>query len=278
MEILSGTEKFGAGNPTTTDAPAIICPNCGETVFTETIGKITCDTCENSIRASGHTDEMCPAVECNACGTKITFIKENRKQIVDWETYYCYKCHEILAIQTEDGSQSLENILTTDWVLDGQSVDDIATTSDDDYWMKETESVREQFATDLLNTEARTVDSSFNAYYPGETNAYLCFTEDYCVGYITWNRNQEHPELGQLYILPEFRRQGIGSKFIETWRDKVTGDGSHFLVNNPNADMFRILHNLGMVDVADEGPKFHGFDLSGHWFKLPDEWKSDRDS
>ncbi|WP_336361812.1 GNAT family N-acetyltransferase [Haladaptatus sp. ZSTT2] len=274
MGILNGTKKFGSGNPTTTQVPAVRCPDCGETVFTESFGEVTCETCENSFHVSGHFGETCTAVVCDACGTDISFIQENRIRIVDWETYYCSKCHQILAVQTEDGPQSIKNMLSTDWVLNDRSVESIAITFGDNYWMKQTETNREQFATDLLNLEARAKDSSFNAYSPDSTNAYLCFTEDYCVGYITWNLKKDHPELGQLYILPEFRRRGIGSGFVEAWRNDVTGGDSHFLVNNPNADMFRLLHSLGMVDVTDEGPEFHGFDWSGNWLDFPDEWNS----
>lgn len=87
MGISDRTEKFGLGNPTTVEAPAVTCPACEETVFTETIGEVTCDPCENDFHAINHAGGTCPAVECGTCGTEIPFIKENRTQIVDWETY-----------------------------------------------------------------------------------------------------------------------------------------------------------------------------------------------
>lgn len=272
VSLLDGTDKFGSGVPRTAEAAAVTCPNCDETVFANTIGEVTCDACDHEFYARDHRGESCSAVACDSCGEEITFIQENRTEIVDWETYYCYNCHEILAVETADGPQSLEQMLATDWVLNGQSPDEVGTGFGDEYWMKRTRTAREQFATDLLNTEARTANSSFNAYFPGDTDAHLCFTEEYCVGYITWNQDQERPELGQVYLLPEYRGQGIGSGFVETWRGEVAGADSEFLVNNPNPNMFRLLRSIGVIELTDDGPEFHDCDISGHWFDLPDEW------
>ena len=272
VSLLEGTEKLGSGVPTAAEAAAVTCPNCGETVFANTIGEVSCDACDYEFYARNHRGETCSAVACDNCGEEITFIQENRTQIADWETYYCYNCHEILAVETADSPQPLEQMLATDWVFDGQSPEEIGIGFDDEYWMKRTRTAREQFATDLLNTEARTANSSFNAYLPGDTDAHLCFTEEYCVGYITWNRDQKRTELGQVYLLPEYRRRGIGSGFVKMWRDEVTGANSEFLVNNPNENMFRLLRNIGMIELTDDGPEFHDCDISGHWFDLPDEW------
>lgn len=272
MGLLDETEKFGSGVPTIAEAPAVVCPSCGETVFTEKIGEVSCDACGHEFYASDHRGELCSAVACDRCEKEIPFIQENRTQIVDWETYYCYNCHEILSVETADGPQSLEQMLATDWVLDGQSSEEVGTEFGDEYWMKRTSTTLEQFATDLLNTEARTADSSFNAYMPGDTDAHLCFDEEYCIGYITWNRDQDRPELGQVYLLPERREQGIGSGFVETWRDEVIGTDSEFLVNNPNANMFRLLRSIGAVKPTDNGPEFHDCGISGHWYDFPDEW------
>lgn len=272
MSFLDGTETFGGGRHTTTETPAVTCPNCQETVFTETVGNVTCGACSNEFYARDHFGETCSAVECSDCGEEISFIREHRWRIGDWEGYFCHRCSEILAIETKSGSEPLEEMLSTGWVLNDQGVDQVGTGFGDSCCAKQTKTQREKLATALLNTEATENDSSFHAYVPENTDAHLCFTQDYCVGYITWNPERDNPELGQLYILPAFRKQGIGSGFVEAWREDVASADTKFNVNEPNANMFRLLRSIGAIKVTNEDLEFPGCDITGNWFDLPDEW------
>ncbi|WP_435180523.1 hypothetical protein [Halorussus sp. AFM4] len=273
MTILEGATRWGDGDPTTVQDAAVTCPNCGETVFAQTIGDVTCDACDETFYASDHRSEPCSAVECGDCGEAISFVQEHRCTIGEWEAYHCHHCSKNIAIETDDGPQPPERLLQTDWVLTGQPPGDVGINVTDGVWMTRPRTTREEFATEVLNIEAKANDSSFNAYIPGETNAHLCFNEEYCIGYITWNYDSEQPELGQLYILPTFREQGIGSAFVEAWRDDVAGSDARFNVNNPNSNMFRLLRSIGVIEVTEEGPEFRGCDITGHWFDVPDEWK-----
>lgn len=273
MTILEGAMRWGDGDPTTVQDAAVTCPNCGEIVFAQTIGDVTCDACNETFYASDHRSEPCSAVECADCEEAISFVQEHRCTIGEWEAYHCHHCSKNIAIETDDGLQPPERLLQTDWVLTGQPLDDVGINVTDGVWMTRSRTAREEFATKILNIEAKANDSSFNAYISGETNAHLCFNEEYCIGYITWNYDSEQPELGQLYILPTFREQGIGSVFVKAWRDDIAGSDARFNVNNPNSNMFRLLRSIGVIEVTGEGPEFRGCDITGHWFDVPDEWE-----
>lgn len=272
MTILDETVRFGNGEPTTTEAAAVTCPNCSETVFTQTVGEVSCDDCGHDFLAQDHYGESCSAVQCADCGEAISFIQEHRCHLGDWAAYFCHHCSKILAIETAEGPQSLDQMLRTDWVLDNQEVDEVGTRFGDGYWTKRTQTDREQFATALLNSEAETNDSSFHGYQPGNIDAHLCFTEQHCIGYITWNWDSENPELGQIYLLPSFREQGIGSGFVEAWRNDVAGSEARFNVNNPNSNMYRLLRSIGAIELSEEDLEFPGCDITGHRIDLPAEW------
>lgn len=272
MALLDGTECFGSGTQTTIDAPAVDCPSCDATVFTETIGAVSCDSCGEEFRADGHNVVSCPAVECDECGEKITFIKEHRSKRGSFDTYHCHFCGTDIALQTPSGVQPTEKVLETDWLLHGRTLDDAWNSFGHGYWWTRAETDREQTAVHSLNIEAKRTHRSFMGYVPGSTNAHLCGTDDYCVGYITWNETHEEPELGQLYILPAFRRQGIGAGFIDAWREDVSDSSSRFRVNNPNADMYRLLRSIGAVEITRDGLDFPGCIITGSKIDIPDEW------
>jgi GNAT superfamily N-acetyltransferase/DNA-directed RNA polymerase subunit RPC12/RpoP len=275
MALLDGTERFGSGTPTTVDAPAVDCPSCAATVFTEKIGVVSCDDCGEEFRAEGYDVVSCPAVECDECGEKISFIQEHRSTRGPFDTYHCHNCSTDIALQTPSGVQSTERVLETNWLLKGRTLYEAWNSFGDGYWWTRAKTDREQTAVDSLNIEAQRTHPSFNAYVPGSTNAHLCGTDDYCVGYITWEETREEPELGQLYILPAFRRQGIGAGFVEAWREDVADSSSRFRVNNPNADMYRLLRSIGAVEITEDGLDFTGCIITGSKIDVPDEWGPD---
>ena len=275
MAFLDETESFGSGTPTTVDAPAVNCPSCVATVFTETVGEVSCDTCGETFHAQAHNVATCPAVKCNECGEEISFIQEHRSTRGQFETYHCHFCGTDVAVQTPDGPKPTESVLDTDWLLDGRNTDDAWGSFGDEFWWTQVNTDREQAAVHSLNIEAKHTHPSFNAYVPGSTDAHLCGTDDYCVGYITWNETNDEPELGQLYILPSFRRQGIGSGFVVAWRDDIVASSSQFRVNNPNADMYRLLRSIGAIEITTEGLDFPGCIITGSKIDIPDEWGPD---
>lgn len=275
MTLTDEAESFGSGTPTTVDAPAVICPSCAATVFTESLGQVSCDTCGEAFHVQELDVAMCPAVECDECHEEISFIQEHRSTRGPFETYHCHFCGTDIAIQTPDGPKPTEIVLETDWLLNGRNEDDAWNSFGDGFWWTRVETNREQAAVDSLNTEAQRTHSSFNAYVPESTDAHLCGTDDYCVGYITWNETHEEPELGQLYIMPSFRRQGIGFGFVVAWRDDVAGSTSRFRVNNPNADMYRLLRSIGAIEITAEGLNFPGCIITGSKIDIPDEWGPD---
>lgn len=269
MGILEGTNKLGNGTPTTTDALAVTCPECQETVFTEKVGEVDCRSCGYTFYASEHRSEECVAVECTDCGEVISFIREHRFEIGKWDSYYCHYCDKILAIETPEGRKPINQTLQTEWILDGQ-LTERGEMFNDGYWIIRAQTDREKFATELLNIEARENDGSFNNYVP-EVNSHLCFAEDHCIGYIIWEWNGEKPQLGQIYILPQFRQRGIGSSFVDAWGEEVVGS-YQFLVHNPNENMFRLLRSIGVIKLTEDGIECTDCDISGHYFDLPGEW------
>lgn len=275
MALLDGTESFGSGRPMTVDAPAVTCPSCADVVFTETFGQTSCDTCGETFHVQEHDVVECPAVECDECGEEISFIQEHRSTRGPFETYHCHFCGTDIAIQTSDGPKPTESVLETDWLLNDRNQDNTWNSFGDEFWWTRVETNREQCAVASLNIEAQRTHPSFNAYVPENTNAHLCGTDDFCVGYITWDNTCEEPELGQLYILPSFRRQGIGSGFVVAWRDDLTSSSSQFRVNNPNADMYRLLRSIGAVEIKTEGLNFPGCIITGSKVDIPDEWGPD---
>jgi GNAT superfamily N-acetyltransferase/DNA-directed RNA polymerase subunit RPC12/RpoP len=275
MPLLDGTVSFGSGTQITVNAPAVDCPSCAATVFTESVGKVSCDDCKEQFRAKGHSKVQCPAVECDDCGEKISFIKENRSTRGPFDTYHCYNCSTDIALQTHNGIQSTEIVLYTDWLLNGRDSEEAWNSLGNAHWWTRVETDREQAAVDSLNIEAKQTHPSFNLYLSKNVNAHLCGTENYCVGYITWEERHREPELGQLYILPAFRRQGIGAEFLGAWRRDVAGSYKKFRVNNPNADMYRLLRSIGVVEITEEGVEFPGCTITGTKIDIPDEWGPD---
>lgn len=251
--ILDGTESFGSGTITTVDAPAVDCPSCAATVFTEKIGAVSCDACGEEFHAAGHDTVSCPAVECGQCSKKISFIQEHRSSRGPFETYHCHHWGKDFAIQTANGVGPTETVLEIDWLLDGRCLDDAWNPFGEGHWWTRAETDREQAAVDSLNIEAQCSHPSFRLYNPGSTNAHLCGTDEYCIGYITWEETHAEPELGQLYILPAFRRQGIEAGFVGAWRGDVTDLSSRLRVNNPNAGVYRLLRSIGAIEITEDG-------------------------
>lgn len=275
MAFLDGTGSFGSGTHTTVEAPGVDCPNCGETVFTEVIGDLSCDSCGETFHASNHQRVECPALVCDDCGETISFIRQHRSNRGPFETYHCHYCGRDIGIQTPEGVIPTEIVLQTDWLLNGREVNEAWTSFEGEYWITRAQTRREQAAVDSLNIEAKRNNPSFISYTPDNTKAHLCGTDDYCIGYITWNEDQEEPELGQLFILPTFRRQGIGQGFVKAWRSEVSDSSSRFRVNNPNADMYRLLRSLGAVEITKEGLDFPGCIITGSKVDVPEEWGPD---
>ena len=93
MDILKGTTKFGSGEATTAETPAVACPACEETVYTERVGEVSCDTCGHEFNAQGHYATSFSTIACDECGENITFIQEYRTQ-TPWGSWIAVLCRD----------------------------------------------------------------------------------------------------------------------------------------------------------------------------------------
>jgi GNAT superfamily N-acetyltransferase len=233
---------------------------------------VTCDECDHEFHVSNQPTEPCPASKCDGCGDTIAFIQENRSLRGKFETYHCYQCGVDIGVQTPNGPIGTETVLETDWLLDGRTLNQAWDSFGGSYWFTQATEDREKAAVASLNIEAENSHPSFNPYNPDSTKAHLCGTDEYCVGYITWDNSHAEPELGQLYILPEFRRQGIGQGFVAAWRDDVASPLTKIRVNNPNSDMYRLLRSMDLIKITKTGLDFPGCIITGTKVDIPGEW------
>ncbi|RLM96225.1 GNAT family N-acetyltransferase [Haloarcula sp. Atlit-7R] len=92
-------------------------------------------------------------------------------------------------------------------------------------------------------------------YDLNEVEALISITDGNISGIAVWaNGTFDHPILRQLYVLPEFRRQGIATELTEMWISEVVS-GNTAYADDPNPESRKLLDNIR------NNPEFKNFDL-----------------
>ncbi|MFC6838420.1 GNAT family N-acetyltransferase [Halomarina ordinaria] len=274
MPSLEGIELIGGGEQTTVETRAVRCPDCGEPTFTAMAGQVTCDSCETTFSGDSHIEAPCRAIICDSCDDPLPLGQDYRFEIAQWDAYLCDDCMKLVAVDTDSGIQQPAILLETEWVLNGESPEVAGNRVSDTVWAKRVETRREQAAVDLLNHEIRRDESGWRAYNADTMSAHLCFDADLCLGYIMWHWEGDTPELGQLFILPTAQRQGIGSGFVEAWREDVVPADQLYTVNNPNENMLRLLRGIGTLELRADQIEFTECRITGQKRDIPEEWQN----
>jgi GNAT superfamily N-acetyltransferase len=110
-----------------------------------------------------------------------------------------------------------------------------------------------------------TDDYHFLTSNPKKFTAYIIYRGDKAIGYCTWNflrkpvpenmkwlhpscmgYDYSQPCLRQIYVVPEERRKGYGSKLLTESR-RMFSASIRLVVESPNANSIKLLIHLGLV-------------------------------
>lgn len=81
-------------------------------------------------------------------------------------------------------------------------------------------------------------------YYLGDYNTVSIVTDNTIVGYLTWNQLGGRTLLQVVYILPEYRGQGLAAELVKAWYENVCPTDTYY-ANEPNDDGIALLESLG---------------------------------
>lgn len=122
----------------------------------------------------------------------------------------------------------------------------------------------------ILNAEAQTYDSTFNAYSitSDDTNILVVFTGEHAIGYLTWTRelcddDVTRSVIQQIFLLEDYWRQGIGDALVEYAFNELSTQGEAVWVKSPNVHMMTVLDRLGLVSVDKDAEEVVFDDRAG---------------
>lgn len=226
------------------------CPECGcKESRLEVIsggGNVICPNCESIFENSEEncTEGEVDGIICGNCGEEIGFFPSYSSSKGEFTIYGC-DCGNKLAIEIPEGERlSLGRFLSREWILEQGAFDANQEYEGQEYFVKPVENKRERLAVHLfyLETGSRFIRIT-------EEESWLCFDEEYCVGYMWANDQFGDPTIQHLFVAPSWRRQKAGAALVETWRDRAIGEeDGEYSVNNPNDAMQDLLVSLDHND------------------------------
>lgn len=156
------------------------------------------------------------------------------------------------------------DILTTEWIFDGNHQADFIDVGDSERCLVRPETATGEFtrlqaALYALGYEARIAQpqSSFAFYQPEMFDGVMSIVEDKIRGYLFWTSLESgrypRPVLQQLYIRPREQGQGYASQLISDWYDTLC-DAPEYYAFDPNEDGTAVLDSVGHLEGATKSP------------------------
>jgi len=176
--------------------------------------------------------------KCENCRRRSPLIEDYCfNPVYNLRVFQCSKCLQEIAARYGRRLIRPQDILRS--VASNLNQDSYFSLFGDFVWLN-AKSGNEWILADRMNKMAKSENTGFKTLNQDDFNVWVVLANGNAAGYIAHNTKQGLPILRQLYILPEYRNQGIASKLIETWIEEYATNGK-FGIEDPVPATQRIL-------------------------------------
>lgn len=183
------------------------------------------------------------------------------------EYVFCADCNRFRGLRIGGEVLQTDAILDEDWLFEEkikQMMQRIVETPSDNRYclFSSGKSItRVEQAIDALSLMVEFEATSSATYNPIDHESLLCIEGGVVAGYLNWEEQYGHTVLDQMYVRPEFRRQGIAQTLVEEWREHYF-TGKEYYLDEPNSKSKSLFEKVGDLNATTPPRAIEGHSLS----------------
>ena len=232
-----------------TTTGVLICPKCEQEhqAIYGTGEGYHCSKCNyffgKKINDNMWTEKQVDAVNCDICGMELTCTSENYNLFVrDLEEVLCPKCNDS-GVVNHSLLHSVAIKYRGKWVHTSEFLNKKITDG-----FLPVKSLRDAITLHVLNYRAKIDESSFRSVSPEDSK--ILWKDGEAIGYQTANKYRRKPCLRQIYVRPEYRRQGHATTMVKEFLSK---NKREIYIESPNQTSLKLLEKMGLITINEKG-------------------------
>ena len=180
-------------------------------------------------------------VYCKNCNTEIKITNDNSFG----DGYSCFKCSNILLFQYRKQLTDIEEILKLKWNI--KSLERCLLINEKRGFVH-VNTKKDIMVLKLLQYLAKIEEASFMMFRKNDLKAglYIDLENNKYIGFLVWSKVTAELRINQIFVLPEYRRNGLGTELIKYWVNNYAKKlGNVFGVETPNNKTTNLLVKVG---------------------------------